>query len=32
MTVIVYVKTAKQVGDIDHIKAFATVEAAGNLV
>jgi hypothetical protein len=28
MTVFVYVNTAKQVGDIDHIKVFATVEAA----
>ncbi|MET4072671.1 hypothetical protein ABID58_007500 [Bradyrhizobium sp. S3.2.6] len=28
MTVFVYVNTAKQVGDIDHTKIFATVEAA----
>ncbi|MCW1991907.1 MULTISPECIES: hypothetical protein [Bradyrhizobium] len=28
MTVFVYVNTAKQVGDVDHIKVFATVEAA----
>ena len=28
MTVFVYVHTAKQVGDVDHIKVFATVEAA----
>src|SRR5438067_5401071 len=27
MTVFVYVNTAKQVGDKDHIKLFATVEA-----
>ena len=32
MTVFVYVNTAKQVGDNDHIKVFATVEAVGNLV
>jgi hypothetical protein len=29
MTVLAYVNTAKQVGDVDHIKVFATVEAAG---
>jgi hypothetical protein len=28
MTVFVYVNTAKQVGDKDHIKVFSTVEAA----
>jgi hypothetical protein len=28
MTVFVYVNTAKQVGDKDHIKVFATVDAA----
>ena len=28
MTVFVYVNTAKQVGDIDHIKVFSTVDAA----
>ncbi|MBR0823092.1 hypothetical protein [Bradyrhizobium liaoningense] len=28
MTVFVYVNTAKQVGDADHIKVFSTVEAA----
>ncbi|MES5485954.1 hypothetical protein QMZ05_24640 [Bradyrhizobium sp. INPA03-11B] len=28
MTVIIYVNTAKQVGDKDHLKVFATVEAA----
>ena len=28
MTVFVYVNTAKQVGDRDHIKVFATVDAA----
>ena len=28
MTVFVYVNTAKQVGDADHIKLFASVEAA----
>lgn len=28
MTVFVYLKTAKQVGDVDHIKVFATVEVA----
>ncbi|WP_187437156.1 hypothetical protein [Bradyrhizobium rifense] len=28
MTVFVYVNTAKQVGDVDHIKVFATVEVA----
>ena len=27
MTVFVYVNTAKQVGDVDHIKVFATVDA-----
>ncbi|MGY3239993.1 hypothetical protein ACVMAJ_006883 [Bradyrhizobium sp. USDA 4448] len=28
MTVFVYVNTAKQVGDKDHIKVFATLDAA----
>lgn len=28
MTVFVYVNTAKQVGDADHIKVFSTVDAA----
>jgi hypothetical protein len=28
MTVFVYVNTAKQVDDAEHIKVFATVEAA----
>ncbi|MET4201872.1 hypothetical protein [Bradyrhizobium sp. LA6.12] len=28
MTVFVYVNTAKQVGDVDHIKVFASVDAA----
>ncbi|MCK1741226.1 hypothetical protein IVA80_10175 [Bradyrhizobium sp. 139] len=28
MTVFVYLNTAKQVGDIDHIRVFATVDAA----
>ncbi|WP_083514114.1 hypothetical protein ACNJX9_17545 [Bradyrhizobium sp. DASA03076] len=28
MTVFIYVNTAKQVGDKDHIKVFATVNAA----
>lgn len=28
MTVFVYVNTAKQVGDVDHIKVFSTVDAA----
>ncbi|MCP3459769.1 hypothetical protein [Bradyrhizobium sp. CCGUVB23] len=28
MTVFVYVKTAKQVGDAEHIKIFVTVDAA----
>jgi hypothetical protein len=28
MTVFVYVNTAKQVGDKDHVKVFATVDAA----
>ena len=28
MTVFVYVNTAKQVGDAEHIKVFASVEAA----
>ncbi|MET4753632.1 hypothetical protein [Bradyrhizobium sp. RT11b] len=28
MTVFVYVNTAKQVGDVDHIKVFSTIDAA----
>lgn len=28
MTVFVYVNTAKQVGDADHVKVFSTVDAA----
>src|SRR6478672_7518441 len=28
MTVFVYVNTAKQVGDVEHIKVFANVDAA----
>lgn len=32
MTVFVYVNTAKQVGDVDHIKVFSTVDAAGKVV
>jgi Protein of unknown function (DUF3551) len=28
MTVLVYVNTSKQVGDVDHIKVFATADAA----
>ncbi|MGO4511590.1 hypothetical protein AB4Z51_31745 [Bradyrhizobium sp. 2TAF36] len=28
MTVFVYVNTAKQVGDVDQIKVFASVDAA----
>lgn len=28
MTVFVYVNAAKEVGDAEHIKVFATVEAA----
>jgi hypothetical protein len=28
MTVFVYVNTAKQVGDADHVKVFDTVDAA----
>jgi hypothetical protein len=27
MTVFVYVNTSKQVGDVDHIKVFATMDA-----
>ena len=30
MTVFVYVNTSKQVGDTDHIKVFASAEAAQN--
>ena len=29
MTVLVYVNSSKQVGDAEHIKVFATTEAAG---
>ncbi|WOH47631.1 hypothetical protein [Bradyrhizobium sp. sBnM-33] len=28
MTVFVYVNTSKQVGDVEHIKVFATTDAA----
>ena len=28
MTVWIYVDTSKQVGDVDHVKVFATEEAA----
>jgi len=28
MAVLVYVNTSKQVGDVDHIKVFATTDAA----
>ena len=28
MTVFVYVNTSKQIGDADHIKVFANVDAA----
>jgi len=28
MTVFVYVNTAKQIGDVDHIKVISTVDAA----
>jgi hypothetical protein len=28
MTVWIYVDTSKQVGDVDHLKVFATAEAA----
>jgi hypothetical protein len=28
MTVWIYVDTSKQVGDVDHLKVFATSEAA----
>jgi hypothetical protein len=31
-TVFVYVNTSKQVGDADHLKVFANVDAAGNMV
>jgi hypothetical protein len=27
-TVLIYVNTSKQVGDVDHLKVFATEEAA----
>jgi hypothetical protein len=32
MTVFVYVNTSKQVVDPEHVKVFATTDAAGNLV
>jgi hypothetical protein len=28
MTVLIYVNTSKQVGDADHLKVFANVDAA----
>jgi hypothetical protein len=28
MTVVVYVNTAEQLGDANHVKVFATIEAA----
>ena len=28
MTVLVYVNTSKQIGDVDHVKVFANVDAA----
>jgi hypothetical protein len=28
MTVFIYVNTSKQVGDVDHLKVFANVDAA----
>ena len=28
MTVLIYVNTSKQVGDVEHIKVFATTDAA----
>jgi hypothetical protein len=28
MTVLIYVDTSKQVGDRDHLKVFATIDAA----
>ena len=30
MTVLIYVNTSKQVGDAEHIKVFATQDAAEN--
>ena len=30
MTVFVYVNTSKQIGDKDHVKVFANVDAAEN--
>jgi hypothetical protein len=30
MTVFIYVNTSKQVGDADHLKVFATIDAAEN--
>jgi len=32
MTVFVYVNTSKQIGDPDHVKVFATTDAAENVV
>ena len=29
MTVLVYVNTSEQVGDAEHVKVFATTDAAG---
>jgi hypothetical protein len=29
MTVLIYVNTGKEVGDVDHLKVFANDEAAG---
>ena len=27
-TVLIYIDTSKQVGDLDHVRVFATIEAA----
>lgn len=32
MTVFVYINTSKQVGDAEHIKVFANVDAAEKMV
>ena len=32
MTVFVYINTSKQVGDVEHLKVFATTDAAENLI
>jgi hypothetical protein len=32
MTVFIYVNTSKQVGDADHLKVFANVDAAEKMV